>query len=138
MRPASQLLIESEVQLDCDLSYTSQFHWNIYRLNPLENEKQLHLSRSGSSELLITRRLLPVGTYLVQLTVSMSGTQVSGVAKGYIRVVRSPLIALISGGTKIERGFNKTLEFNASLSRDPDAVSPDSGMSKLLKSDLLI
>ena len=127
LRPASRLLIPSEVQLDCELSYETIFNWNVYKLSPLKDENELVLSRSGSSELLITRRLLSVGTYLVQLTVSMTGTQVSGVAEGFIRVIRSPIIALISGGTKVERGFNQTLEFDASLSRDPDALSPYSG-----------
>lgn len=127
VRPASRLLIPSEVQLDCELSYETKFNWNVYKLNPLEGGNELALSRSGTSELLITRRLLSVGTYLAKLTVSMMGTQVSGVAEGYIRVIRSPMIALISGGTKVERGFNQTLEFDGSLSRDPDALSPYSG-----------
>ena len=127
VRPASRLLIPSEVQLDCELSYETKFNWNLYKLNPLEGGNELVLSRSGTSELLITRRLLSVGTYLVKLTVSMTGTQVSGVAEGYIRVIRSPMIALISGGTKVERGFNQTLEFDGSLSRDPDALSTYSG-----------
>ena len=127
VRPASRLLIPSEVQLDCELSYETKFNWNVYKLNPLEGGNELVISRSGTSELLITRRLLSVGTYLVKLTVSMTGTQVSGVAEGYIRVIRSPMIALISGGTKVERGFNQTLEFDGSLSRDPDALSPYSG-----------
>ena len=98
-------------------------------MSPDKEENEPVLSRTGSSELLITRRLLPVGTYLIQLTVRMMGTEVSGVAKGFIRVIHSPLVALISGGTKVERGFNKTLEFDASLSRDPDFESPSSGKS---------
>ena len=127
VRPASQMLIPSDVELDCELSYTTMFNWNVYKLSPEREENMLVLSRNGSSQLLIRGRMLPVGSYLVRLTVSMRGTKVFGVSEGYIRVVRSPLIALISGGTKVERGFNKTLEFDASFSRDPDAVLPYTG-----------
>ena len=61
-----------------------------------------------------------MGIYLVRLTVKMAGTQVFGFSEGFIRVIESPLVAHIAGGTKVERGLNKTLVFNASLSRDPD------------------
>lgn len=120
VRRASQILIPSEVQLDCELSYTTVFIWEVYRLY---SDKVF--SNNGSSELLIPRGNLPVGTYLVRLTVAMAGTQVFGVGEGYIRVINSPIIARIAGGTKVERGFNKTLVFNASLSRDPDDFLSD-------------
>ena len=83
------------------------------------------LSKNGSSELLIPRSSLPVGSYSVRLTVKMTGTKVFGVAEGYIRVINSPIVARIAGGTKTERGFNKTLVFNASLSHDPDAFDSE-------------
>ena len=66
-----------------------------------------------------------MGSYSVRLTVKMAGTKVFGAAEGYIRVKSSPIVARIAGGTKIERGFNKTLVFNASLSHDPDAFDPE-------------
>ena len=69
----------------------------------------------------------------MRLTVKMAGTQVFGFSEGYIQVIESPLIAHISGGTKMERGFNKTLVFNASLSRDPDSFhSPHGKLTTLL------
>ena len=55
----------------------------------------------------------------------MAGTKVFGVAEGYIRVISSPIVARIAGGTKIERGFNKTLVLNASMSYDPDAFDSE-------------
>ncbi|XP_078344032.1 polycystin family receptor for egg jelly-like [Oculina patagonica] len=124
VRPANQILIPSEVQLDCELSFATTFTWDVYRLY---SDKAL--SRNGSSELLIPRGRLPVGNYLVRLTVVMAGTEVFGVGEGYIRVVNSPIFARIAGGTKVERGFNKTLVFDASLSRDPDALNPLANLS---------
>ena len=119
VRQANQLLIPSEVSLDCELSYETIFNWKVYNLHSQGNPV---LSRyRGSSELLIQRGKLPVGIYLVRLTVEMAGTEVFGFSEGYIRVIESPLVARIAGGTKVERGFNKTLVFNSSLSRDPDS-----------------
>ena len=127
VRPVSQLLIPSEVKLDCELSYKTIFNWTVFKLKPKQGGNELVLSRKGSSELLIRGRTLGEGSYMVILTVSMRGTKVYGVNKGYFRIERSPLIALISGGTRVERGFNKTLEFDASFSGDPDAVLPNAG-----------
>ena len=78
------------------------------------------LSRNGSSELQITPHLLTVGIFLVHLNVSMIGTLVFGVSQGYFEVVSSPLVAFIAGGSKVARGLERTLIFDASLSYDPD------------------
>ena len=43
-----------------------------------------------------------------------------GVSQGYFKVVSSPLVASIAGGSKVARGLERTLIFDASLSYDPD------------------
>ena len=120
VRRASQILIPSEVRLDCELSFATIFNWEVFHLY---SDKVL--SRNGSSELLIPQGSLPVGSYSVRLTVKMAGTKVFGEGEGYIRVISSPIVARIAGGTRVERRFNKTLVFNASLSHDPDAFDPE-------------
>ena len=120
VRRANQILIPSEVQLDCELSFATIFNWEVFHLY---SDKVL--SRNGSSELLIPQGTLPVGSYSVRLTVKMAGTKVLGEGEGYIRVISSPIVARIAGGTRVERGFNKTLVFNASLSHDPDAFDTE-------------
>ena len=50
----------------------------------------------------------------------MLGTPVFGVSQGYFKITSSPLVAFIAGGSKVVRGFNRTLVFNASMSYDPD------------------
>ena len=133
VRRANQLLISSKVGLDCKLSYETIFNWEVYDLHSQSREHPFLSRYGGTSEFLIKRGKLPVGIYLVRLTVKMAGTQVFGLSEGYIRVIESPLVAHISGGTKVERGFNKTLVFNASLSRDPDSFNPSYGnMTTLL------
>lgn len=112
-----QFVIQSAVKLNCGLSDKTSFFWRVYQLS--EEDAPL-LSRNRTSELTITPRLLPVGVYLVQLNVSMIGTAVFGVNKGYFKVVSSPLVASIAGGNKVARGLERTLIFDASLSYDPD------------------
>ena len=112
-----QFIIQSEVELNCELSDKTLFFWRVYQLG--EEDTPL-LSRSSFSELQITPRLLPVGDFLVQLNVSIMGTAVFGVSQGYFQVVSSPLVALIAGGSKVARGQYRTLIFDASLSYDPD------------------
>ena len=50
----------------------------------------------------------------------MIGTAVFGVSRGYFKVVSSPLAAFIAGGSKVARGLERTLIFDASPSYDPD------------------
>jgi len=111
-------IIQSDVSLDCELSHRTTFIWNVYHLNG--EEISAFLRSMNSSELRITPRLLPIGLYLVRLTVNMLQTPVFGVGKGYFKVISSPLVAIIAGGSKVARGFNRTLVFNASMSYDPD------------------
>ncbi|PFX34734.1 Protein sidekick-1, partial [Stylophora pistillata] len=125
---ANELVISSEVSLDCELSYETIFNWEVYDLHSKSREEPALSRYGGSSEFLIKRSKLRVGIYLVRLTVKMAGTQVFGFSEGYIRAVESPLVAHIAGGTKVKRGFNKTLVFNASLSRDPDSFQPPHGL----------
>ena len=127
----NQLVISSEVSLDCELSYETVFNWKVYDLRSQSREHPVLLKYGGTSEFLIKRGKLRVGIYLVRLKVKMVGTQVFGFRGGYIRVIESPLVAHIAGGTKVQRGFNKTLVFNASLSRDLDSFN--ASRSKLFK-----
>ena len=127
MRRANRLIISSEVFLDCELSSETVFNWDVYDLHSQSREHPVLSRYGGSSEFLIRRGKLLMGIYLVRLTVKMAGTQVFGFSEGYIRVIESPLVAHIAGGTKVERRFNKTLVFNASLSRDPDSFHPPHG-----------
>ena len=112
-----QFIIESEVKLNCELSHKTLFLWHVYQLG--EDEIPF-LSRNGTSELKIMRLLLPVGVFLVQLNVSMIGTAMFGVSQGYFKVVSSPLVASIAGGSKVARGLDRILVFDASQSYDPD------------------
>ena len=115
---SSRFIIQSDVSLDCELSQRTTFRWNVYQLNA--EELTPVLTRNSSLELHITPRLLPIGVYMVQLTVNMLETPVFGVGQGYFKITTSPLVAIIAGGSKVARGFNKTLVFNASMSYDPD------------------
>ena len=110
-------IIKSEVKLNCEFSDKTLFLWRVYQLG--EEDTPL-FSQNSFSELQITPRLLPVGDFLVELNVSMLGTAVFGVSQGYFQVVSSPLVASIAGGSKVARGLERTLIFDASLSYDPD------------------
>jgi len=114
---SSQFIIQSDVGLNCELSRRTAFTWNVYQLKA---EEIPVLSRNSSPELRITPRLLPIGAYLVRLTVNILETPVFGIGQGYFKVISSPLVAIIAGGNKVARGFNRTLVFNASMSYDPD------------------
>ena len=114
---SSQFRIQSDVSFDCELSHRSTFIWRVYHLNG--NEIPV-LLKNSSSELRITPHLLTIGVYMVRLTVNMLETPVIGVGQGYFNVTSSPLVAIIAGGSKVARGFNRTLVFNASMSYDPD------------------
>ena len=122
IRRADSLLIESEVILDCELTQNTLFTWNIYN----NSGSALVLSRNSSSEFRITPLMLPIGVYIIRLNVSIVGTQVFGIGQGCFQVTSSPLVALITGGTKVVRGFKRSLAFDASMSYDPDVENQQS------------
>ena len=64
-----------------------------------------------------------MGLFKVRLKVGMVEEELKDfttVADGYIRVVQSPLIAKITGGSEIRRGFGSKLSIDSLGSYDPD------------------
>lgn len=120
--------IEADVDVFCPESKQSRYEWKIFQHNAKTGAFEhfhdvLSNKKASMQELQIQRRTLPVGLFRLRLTVSMVEEELNdflSVAEGYISVIQSPLIAKISGGSEIRRGFGSILSIDGLSSYDPD------------------
>ena len=120
--------IEANIEIFCPESKESAYEWNIFQYNP----KTGNFSRFGDvvsygeasmQELRLKRRALPLGVFILNLSVRMVGEDLQdffAVAEGYIQIVPSDLVAKISGGSEIKRRFGSVLSVDGLDSYDPD------------------
>ncbi|XP_072020448.1 polycystin-1-like [Amphiura filiformis] len=126
-----EIMLISEVILNCSSTYTASFHWDVYHVeffngkplpsNDLYRYKLPIEVDLEESDLVIPRRSVNYGTYLFQLTVTMDNYgKVSNKNQTYVEVVPSPIHVRIAGGLSVTVQENATLVLNASMSYDPD------------------
>lgn len=123
------------IELNCDVTYDNIKSWRVEEVDPKTGskiqdvEKLSKLSSVGNVQLAVPSRFLPYGLYRFIFRVEMySGELDTGVVFAteidtYIKVVKSPLIALmITGGmTLISRGWDSIL----TLEPEKYSVDPD-------------
>ncbi|KAL3314594.1 hypothetical protein Ciccas_006787 [Cichlidogyrus casuarinus] len=97
--------IEATMKVSCATTSVTERQWDMWSLDAstLTVQKQLNLSQflgQDSLTLVIPQNVAQIGFFLVQLTVTMSGTGVSNSIRGYISLVSSPLsVVVLPGGT---------------------------------------
>ena len=120
--------IEANIEIFCPESKESAYEWNIFQYN-LEtgNFSQfgdvVSYGEASMQELRLKRRALPLGVFILNLSVRMVGEDLQdffAVAEGYIQIVQSDLVAKISGGSEIKRRFGSVLSVDGLDSYDPD------------------
>ena len=125
---AEGITIEADVDVFCPESKESKYEWEIFQNDPrtgtFEYVHDFNSNKEASlRELQLRRRALPLGLFKVRLKVGMAEEELKDfvtVADGYIRVVQSPLIAKITGGSEIRRGFRSKPSIDGLGSYDPD------------------
>jgi hypothetical protein len=126
--------IRSKNKVDCQ-SLKRTFKWEVF--NKTSPDTPLNLTgRANTSKEFLTvfTRTLAVGLYKVCFTLNMTEViGVFGTACCYFRIIPSPLIAEIVGGTQIAVGFNKTKILDAADSCDPDTGFKASNTDSKLK-----
>lgn len=123
--------IEADVDLFCPESKESKYEWKIFQNNPktglFDQFNYPPLNKHATMQELRLRRVLPIGLFKISLMVGMVEDDLKefmAVAEGYLKVVQSPLVVTISGGSVVRRGFGSTLSIDGQDSHDPD-VGPE-------------
>ena len=119
--------IEADVDVFCPESKEPKYEWKIFQNNPktrlFDPFNYPPLNKEATMQELRLRRVLPIGLFKISLMVGMVEDDLKefmAVAEGYLKIVQSPLIATISGGSEIRRGFGPTLSVDGQDSHDPD------------------
>ena len=125
---SEDIIIDADIDVFCPESKKSQYEWKVFQYNP---ERRIFVpfddvisdGEASMQELRLKKRALPLGLFRLRLRVNMIGEDLDdffAVAEGYIRIVRSHLIAKISGGSEIRRSFGSIVSVNGLGSYDPD------------------
>nr|XP_015208539.1 PREDICTED: polycystic kidney disease and receptor for egg jelly-related protein isoform X2 [Lepisosteus oculatus] len=139
VKKSLQFTVYSSVAVYCSCVLQTTFIWKIYRVagvssvpkweNPLAAP---FISSASKSFLYIPKCSLEYGMYMMNLTVSVfiqnSNLNVTNTDSLFVDVMKSPLKAVIKGGSYRTVGFNATLVLNGSLSADPDVMNPFDGL----------
>ena len=123
--------IEANIEIFCPESNESTYEWNIFQYNPgtgifSKFGDVASYGEASMQELRLKRRALPLGVFILNLSVRMVGEDLQdffAVAEGYIQIVQSDLVPKISGGSEIKRRFGSVLSVDGLDSYDPDVGS---------------
>jgi hypothetical protein len=117
------------------LYFSSKFEWRVFLYDPTqphippgENETSFFhemINITGiqydAPRLVVKPRALDYGIYKAIENVTMIGPQgVWHIDDGYFEIIRSPLYAIIIGGSTRSIGFDKNFTLDANASGDPD------------------
>ena len=119
-----EMTIDTRIQIDCKATQLTDLSWVAYRLSSdgviIDNGS---IFDTQLDTLLLRKRSLDYGFYLLRFNVSMYGQEgVYRCDEAYLEVVASPLVPLIDGGTAVQRKFATITVVSAALSWDPDFV----------------
>ncbi len=71
-------------------------------------------------------RSLDYGLYYIRFTLTMVGVEgVSSSTFGYVKIIPSPIVAEVRGGSIRVVGFDKMILLDGGMSRDPDEEEGD-------------
>ena len=130
--------VRTAVTADCTRTKKVRYNWQLF-VNDSADQFLSNQTSAGdvdislkSRELFLPKRSLPYALYRVIFTAAMDAKEkFETSAVGYVEIVPSPLVAKISGGNLIRRGFGKKVEVDGSKSQDPDILHGDPGKRPL-------
>lgn len=121
-----------DVKINCEYTSKAVYRWSIFKYNPdtgklapvkFDNKTDYGFDPYIMKDLIIKKKTLHYGTYLLKVTVTMNDPKASifkTSGRGYLQVYPSTLISAIEGGALIRRGVGKMLPFSGAISYDPD------------------
>lgn len=118
-------IFEAKVDFKC-AAYKTKYQWQIFQESnctntSLKSEVNFNSHVDPTSPLLLLpKHTLDVGQYCLIFSVSFQGTPLLVQQKTTTRVVNSPLVAVISGGSKRLWSTHTDLTLDGSESHDPD------------------
>lgn len=119
------------IEIDCRATDQKDITWSVSKVSASSKDElggrtDLNPDNKNLEELTIQEKTLTYGVYLIRCNVSMRGQyDVYSIVKGYIEIRSNPLIAIIEGGSLVQRAFGKPCAFDGSDSSDPDETEPD-------------
>ena len=123
--PSSILLLQARIDLKGQTYTKIKLNWNIWKVStvPFNISSKSFMSKSGSYKMEPPKYSIAPGLYYVQFTVQgvKGKTQtIESKEGGFLEMMSSPLVAVISGGSVVHVNPHKAMNRSAGLSYDPD------------------
>ncbi|XP_036093561.1 polycystic kidney disease and receptor for egg jelly-related protein-like [Rousettus aegyptiacus] len=135
------LTLNATFEYECTLNKTLVRRWEIFSVSVVYDvpdwSKPLDVpelqTQGDGTVIYLPKRSLSWGEYVVSFSVTITTEKpkvyvVSDFDYTYISIIRSPLVAVISGEASITVSFTDELVLDGSTSSDPDADSPLDGL----------
>ena len=113
--------------IDCEATTQTDFEWKIFKVSPdgFSEEESVEIDLPGIKtndwKIVFKTRSLTYGLYYIRFTLTMVGVVgVSSSDYGYMKIIPSSIVAEVRGGSTRIFGFNKMIELDGGISRDPD------------------
>lgn len=130
VRPSSDVVVHGILgEPNCNTTFPT-VSWQLITYSRAQNgtlyeDEELDLDTNGTELKLHKRTYDYSDLYQVLLKVQMPSNGLSKEARGYFKIVKSPLRAGISGGAAVTRPINTNVTLDGSPSRDPDVEPGD-------------
>ena len=118
-------------KIDCKATDQKDIIWTVSEVSSLPKDKSgthtvLNPDNKKLEELTIQKKTLTYGVYMIRCNVSMREQyDVYSIEEGFIEIQGNALIAIIEGGSLIQKAFGKPYVLDGSDSRDPDDTEPN-------------
>lgn len=118
-------------KIDCKATDQKDIIWTVSEVSPLPKDESgthtvLNPDNKKLEELTIQKKTLAYGVYMIRCNVSMREQyDVYSIEEGFIEIQGNALIAIIEGGSLIQKAFGKPYVMDGSDSRDPDDAEPN-------------
>ena len=128
---SEKMTVYLDAEFNCEYISKAKYEWAIYKYNQINGKltpvlldnRTYTFDPYTQKDLVIKKKSLSYGIYLIKSTVTMNDPKASVFrtsARGYLQVYPSTLVAAVEGGALIRRGFGKPIPFSGGASCDPD------------------
>ena len=136
---ARELMRSEEFELitknsvDCEATLETVFEWKVFKVaaqgfSSDDESVEMFLPdiKANDWKIVFKPRSLDYGLYYIRFTLTMVGVEgVSSSTFGYVKIIPSPIVAEVRGGSIRVVGFDKMILLDGGMSRDPDEKEGD-------------
>ena len=128
---SEKMTVYLDAEINCAFISKAKYEWSIFKYNQVNGKltpvlldnKTYSFDPYNQKDLIIKKKSLPYGVYLIKSIVTMDDPKAlvfRTPQRGYLQIYPSNLVAAVEGGALIRRGIGNPIPFSGAASCDPD------------------